>query len=843
MQIFRLALREIRNNFRFSINYSLTLAFGLFGLIAIGLFKSSIDESLTSRSKEMLTADLSVSSRQEISDEKLKEVDVIINSALVEKGERKTLYSMVAKSESSKLVEVNVIDKTFPMYGEMVLREKGSLSDLFEKPRAFIYPELGIQLGLKIGDKIKIGQGSFEVANIIEEDAGASWAGVGLAPRIYIADSFLESTGLVQKGSTMWRTHLYKFQPFVDSTVLSKKIEEKLAEPSIRVRSHTAASRNQSSILNYLNDYLGLTALVAFFLAAVGIIFLYRSFISSHESQYAILMSLGMKPWSVFLLGVTQIFLLGMLASFLSVAFGIFVVPTLLWIANDLLPFDFRWHLPMESLVSSLALGGIGSIFICLPLIRDIPNIKPALLFTGERRTSGTSKLTTFIYCLPAMIFFWLLGVYQANSWIIGNLFSAGFAASTIILSVVCLIGLGVLVIFIDKSTIKVKLALRSLVKNKVYSLFCFLAISLTAFLVCTIPLLQSGLLNELESPDNRTPPSLFLFDIQEDQIQALESTLKTNDTALELISPMIRARLTYVNDKEFLPEQEAANTREAERAKRTRNRGYNLTYRDGLDWSETIVEGETFAGTYDQSSNTPPLVSLEVGFAERMNIKLGDILTFDIGGVNVKGKVANLRRVKWTSFSPNFFIQFQPGVLEPAPKTFVASVEALSTEQKSELQNAIVQSLPNVSIVDVSRLIAKIAELVEKMAFALKVMVFLTALSGLLVLFAIVKESANRRRFDIALLKTVGSSFSLIRGMFLTEFLVLSAGATIFGTSLSVASSYVVSKFIFQGIWTFDWQIPLVTVIVFVTVSLAVVSYALRTALSARAVELLGDS
>jgi putative ABC transport system permease protein len=60
------------------------------------------------------------------------------------------------------------------------------------------------------------------------------------------------------------------------------------------------------------------------------------------------------------------------------------------------------------------------------------------------------------------------------------------------------------------------------------------------------------------------------------------------------------------------------------------------------------------------------------------MGIKLGDIIEFDIQGVEIKGKVVNFRKIKWASFQPNFFISFAAGVLDDAPKTSIGIVNGL---------------------------------------------------------------------------------------------------------------------------------------------------------------------
>ena len=82
----------------------------------------------------------------------------------------------------------------------------------------------------------------------------------------------------------------------------------------------------------------------------------------------------------------------------------------------------------------------------------------------------------------------------------------------------------------------------------------------------------------------------------------------------------------------------------------------------------------------------------------------MGDQITIEVSGVQVTAEVVNIRRVRWTSFQPNFFVQMQPGVLEQAPKTFIGTIENLSIEEKQAIQDLLVQQFPTISILDVER-------------------------------------------------------------------------------------------------------------------------------------------
>ena len=141
----------------------------------------------------------------------------------------------------------------------------------------------------------------------------------------------------------------------------------------------------------------------------------------------------------------------------------------------------------------------------------------------------------------------------------------------------------------------------------------------------------------------------------------------------------MIRGRLLKINGVKVKSKDTESFSREEQRQERFRNRGVNLSYRTKLSDSEVIKSGSAMPKAWD-GKGIPP-VSLEFRYAKRIGASIGDVLTFDILGIEQDAKVINLRKVRWSSFLPNFFILFPNGVINDAPKTFLF---AISSNQKN---------------------------------------------------------------------------------------------------------------------------------------------------------------
>jgi putative ABC transport system permease protein len=313
-------------------------------------------------------------------------------------------------------------------------------------------------------------------------------------------------------------------------------------------------------------------------------------------------------------------------------------------------------------------------------------------------------------------------------------------------------------------------------------------------------PQLRGVLDERMRAPERGALPSLFLFDIQPEQREALAAHVAARGARLERVSPMVRARLDAIDGE---PVATAAGAEPADargEARRLRVRRYNLTYRERLTPSETLRDGRDFSGSWRPDAGSPPEVSLELDFARRLGVGLGDTLAFDVQGVPVEGRVVNLREVRWNSFQPNFFVAFQPGVLEGAPQIFLASVPALPAREREALQASISQAFPNVSSVDVTRAVRRLLALIGQLQWALASTAALSLGVGLVLVFAVARDQARARRWETNLLKVLGADFRRIRAALDLEFGLLGLLGALAGSAVGLAASALLSHFLLEA-------------------------------------------
>jgi putative ABC transport system permease protein len=816
--VLRLAWREIRNHPRFAVFFAVNLALGFAGFVALDAFEDSVSRALTERSQSYLGADVAVTSSRPLAEAEIAALDAAAGA-----GARTTravvLFSMAGSGERARLVELRAIDAAFPLYGEIALeapasfaqraegerRPADALADpaaarraLREAPGAWIDPALLSQLGVAVGSQLRIGRETFSVQGAVARDGGRATSGFSIAPRIYVDLDRLDATGLVATGSRVEYQRLYRLAPGAESAEVARAMRRAASDPRITARSHDEATRDLARSYGAVTRYLGLVALVAVFLAGLGAAHLFRAHLVRRVSDLAILVSLGATRTRAQAIFLAQLALLSLAAAAGAVGIGALLLPLLTAIAGDAVPPGFEPRVGLRSAATVAVLATLGSSAACLPLIARLRRLRPAQLFAEQAQPALASEPRDAAWWLPAAAGFWAVACWRANSVATGSAFTAVFAAAAVLLAVIGLAAIAMLGAAPRSARLAPRLALRELARSRVRTLSGFVSLGLCALLVSLAPQLRAVLDRDLETPEGTALPSLFLFDIQPEQRDALAAHVEARGSRVQRLSPLVRARLDRIAGKPV-----PATTADDEQGRGLRSRRYNLSYREGLNESELLRAGRAFSGSWDPRSARPAEMSLEIDFAERLGVGLGDTLRFDVQGVAVEGEVVSLREVRWNSFQPNFFVVFQPGVLEEAPAVYLASIPQLSDEQRNALQASLQTAFPNVSSIDVTRAVQRMLGLVDQLQWALAGSAGLSLAVGWLLVTALARDAARARRWEINLLKVLGAELRDIRRALDLEFALLGGLAALAGSVASVAAAAVLARFVVEVPWT----------------------------------------
>jgi putative ABC transport system permease protein len=272
---------------------------------------------------------------------------------------------------------------------------------------------------------------------------------------------------------------------------------------------------------------------------------------------------------------------------------------------------------------------------------------------------------------------------------------------------------------------------------------------------------------------------------VQPDQLAAVEDFFKEQNISVPELYPMVRGRLVAVNGKPV-----SEDDYEEERAKRLVEREFNLSY-----MTELPSHNEVTAGRWLQADGQE--LSVEEGIAQRLGWKLGDELTWTVGGASFSARITSLRKLRWDSMKVNFFVVAPPRVLAGMPVSFVS---AFRVEPGGEtLLNQLSARFPNLTIVDVAAAVRQAQEVVDQLVGAVQ-FIFLFALgAGLLVLYSALVSTEDERRREAAVMRVYGASRAQVTGAQRIEFLAMGAVAGLLATLGAAVIGQLLARRVFE--------------------------------------------
>lgn len=753
--------RELRHQRGFAIFFTLNLMVGLTAIVCLSELKSSLSQSLSESSRTFLGGDVAVAVRRKFTPAEIKRLQITVppESQLSRSWQ---FLAMVRSGDKSRLVQVKAIDVHYPMVGELGIEPKVDRQALLDGRATWAEPELLSTLEAKVGDRLSMDALSYVAETAVLRDPSRSFSWRNFAPRMYIGLEALAKSQWVDNRATMTDMILVKLADPARLPEVFKKLRAEFSDAAMEVHTADQAAREAVRALDYLADYLGLVSLVAFLLALVGSAYMTENFVRSKRKETAVLNALGLAKTSAAWTYLFQVLALSAAAAVGSVGVARLLGPWVTDTVRFMTPMPLVFQLHWQDLGLALGLMVLSTLAVAGPLLLRLRDVDTKKLLSED---SGSDMAQRWVrrdglWLLPAALLFFFLSAAISHSWRVGSIFFGGLMAAVLV------------VLTFDAwifrwagrwqpESTSARLALWSVTRRKSASLTVLVALTLGVLLIDLIPQLQNSIQAGLILPTEKTTPSLFLFDVQDEQLRSLREMAHASGMSLQSPSPLIRARILDINGSAYERGQDSnLSTREEETDTRFRNRGVNLSYPIDKTEKLELLDGRPFSGTVGPIAE----VSVEKGYAKRLHLELGDHLTFDVQGVQVPAVVTSLRKVDWSSFRPNFFILMQPGVLDDAPKTWVAGLPQMSEADKARLQSEIVERFPNVSAVDIRRVVEKVVEITGQMSVALRLLGVLVYVCGLMVLISMAQLQSQVRAKDYTLLRLIGATGPLLQ-------------------------------------------------------------------------------
>ena len=809
--VWRMAWRDSRRSRQRLFLFMAAIVLGIAALVAINSFGDNLAQSIDGQARELLGADLVLSSNKPIGK---KEAPLL--AKIGERRSREVAFpSMVffPKSGGVRLAQVKAVEGGFPYYGAWETQPTQA-ADSFRRSKdriALVDDALLVQFGARPGDSVKVGNLTFRVAGRVMKTPGQTAVTTTVAPTVFIPLAYLEQTGLVQRGSRATYRFYYQFAPGTDVDKFEQSISERLDKAGINSDTVSARKRQTGRAFDDLKEFLNLVAFIALLLGCVGVASAVHLYVKEKVASVAVLRCLGVSGRQAFLIYLIQTALMGFLGAVLGAVIGSAV--------QLLLPEVFAGFLPVEVdvAVSWRAVAqGVGTglliavLFALLPLL-VIRNVSPlrTLRASYEEDTIRRDPLQWLVYG-GILLFIAGFAWWQTRDWKLALGFTLGLLVAFGILT-----GLGRLLMYLVRRFFPVswsyvwRQSLANLYRPNNQTLILVTSIGLGAFLIATLYLTQTLLLSRVQLSSSGNQPNMVLFDIQNEQQAGVRQLVEQNKLPILQQVPIVTMRLAEINGRTVEAIQKDTSAKIPDWAL---TREYRVTYRDSLIDSEKLVTGKLphMAGAY-------PHISVERDYIERLKLNVGDTLTFNVQGAPIPTIVGGTREVNWNRVQTNFLIVFPKGVLEQAPQFHVLMTRVPNTQASAIFQRQLVQQYPNVSAIDLGLILQTIDEILDKISFVIQFMALFSIITGLLVLGSSVIISKYQRMQESVLLRTLGASRRQILRITFIEYLLLGLLAALSGIVLSVFSTWALAYFVFEipyapNVW------PLLVVIVVVT-------------------------
>ncbi|GGC09462.1 hypothetical protein GCM10011352_39820 [Marinobacterium zhoushanense] len=752
----RLALRQLRSQLRTTEWRALLLATWIAITLTtlLTLLGDRLERGLLRESANLLGADLVLSSSRPLDNDRLASIATqdVQTTRVVQ------FPSMISDPASTEtppmLVSVRAADTPYPLRGEIVTQPVQNQA-LPDKGEAWVEARILEQLELEIGDLLQLGYSQFRISAelISSPDRGSGFR--SFSPQLLINRSDLDASGVLAPGSRANFRLLMAGSP-EQIAALEAELDPTLADYE-RLLSLRLDQPLTGNTLGNALAYLKLAALTALLLSALTILLSLRRFSQKQYTRSALLLNLGLNSEQLLRIYLYQLLIAWGALALLGLASAASLDSLVQGWLSTLLPQQLPDATPLAWL-SGPALGLVMLILLGLPPILSLSRVPVAHLLRGDTPPQDRRARLLQISCVLLLALTLLLFL------------RAPIAA--LILLALLLVG-GVLFGYIAQAIltrVAEPLARRLLLgrllrlrlrQQRRWHRLQSAVIVLLLTLLAVVWISRADLLSEWRAKFPTDTPNYFVINIQPWQRSDLDSFMQANaiDSALY---PMIRGRLNQLNGKpirpQLTPDQLGDNTLRRE---------LNLSWALNKPEHNELLNGSWWSSTPEQ-----PQISVEQDMMEDLGLKLGDRLGFDIGGQQVDAEITSIRGVEWTSFRPNFYVIFSPGALESYPSTWITSFR-LEGERK-RLATEMLQQFPSLTLVDIDQLLSQLATWLKRLGDSSAMVLGLTLVCGLILMAVTLLQALEQRRFEAALMQTLGASGEQTRRLDLLEFLLL---------------------------------------------------------------------
>lgn len=708
-----------------------------------------------------------------------------------------------------QLVELKAVDANWPLFGTPGFTPAQNLRDVLaceDDGVCGVAAEQSLldRLHVGRGDLIKVGGATLRIIAVLDSEPDRIATGFSLGPHLLVSDKALPATGLVREGSLIDYFYRLALKPGISIDAFKAASARAFPEAGWQIRDRTDAAPGIRRFVEQVAMFLTLVGLTALGVGGVGASEAVSAFLDRKRFDIAILKSLGADGQLVFLAFFLQVMTIAAAALLLGAAVGSTAPFLIAAIYRDALPLPPALGIYPGPLLLAAAFGLLSALAFAVPPLARARAIPPASLLRDTvepaRRRPGIAAWATAAGAALAIA---VLTLLLAPSPRYAGEFLGG---ALLLLGLLRLIaeGLarGLRKIPRPRSPL-LRLALSDLTRPGAAAGGVITALGLGLTLLATVTLLERTISAEVTEALPGRAPSFFFVDIQPDQTKAFDQTIAAFPSAQDYRrTPMIRGRITALNG---VP---AVRARMRGDSKWVLNGDRGITYSAAPPPGTHITQGTWWPQDYDG----PTLISLDQSVAEGAGLKLGDSITLNVLGREISGRIANLRKVDFTTGGQNFVLVLSPGLIDKAPHSFLATVRVDAVEENA-MYKAVTDRFANISAVRVKDAIAQVDNLLQQLGQGIRAASLVTILAGLLVLAGTIAAGARTRLYDATVLKVVGATRPQIAMIYVFEYGLLGVATGLVALVAGTLAAWLAAREVLNVPFVFDPGAVLLTV------------------------------
>jgi putative ABC transport system permease protein len=821
--------RELFSRKTYSLQVILSVAIGVGAVSGIQSYKTSLIDLIQKEAKNLMGSDLAFQTPEKIRPFQ----NELLDKTLAPKGERAEVVQFLSmlqnpSNEETALSLIRGMEPNFPFYGEIRTEPEGAYRDL-DNSGILLEESLAKNLNLKLGDDLRLGDKIFAFRGVVKKEPGSLGGFVGMAPTSLVRRSSLVNSGLEERGSRIRYTVFAKLSPGIDPAKFKEMNFELFSKNDFTIFHNTESNSGSQQFITNTLDFLSLLGLASFFLGAIAIFISTRTRVGDSQKQLSILKCLGLGSKYAQILVLSETLILSLMGSVLGLFLGHWIQSSLPSLLVGVEADGISTGLTTVAYIEGIGLGLLVPILVSIHSLVKVGQVSPlnALKNPDSARSDDSvigSEFGRFEYLLLTAVYILFLGVAYLDT---GNLIKAIVLCSIffILPLLVWLIYILVrlLLTFLSKGVEFPRvttLVFRKFIRQYGLVSLSIIGLGSAIFVLLLSFILRESLLNLGGARQLTKRPNVFVLDIRNEQQSGLQEIMNKYDIQEYRLVPVIRGRLSKVNGETVDRTQVEKDSSKRDWRSSARTREYMLSYRNELYDTEKVTSGKFW------NSDSKNEISVEKDFAGYLEADIGDELEFSIEGfpfAKAKGTITNLRTVSWSDMKPNFVVLFSGGDLEEIPGFYLSSFFLESSEDRFQLQKALVKKYPNITFIDTEKAVKSFEGIVNKVSSIINIMSFLLIFSSILLLVSVLYSSSKERLRELVFYRVVGARQKLVRSLILQEALFLAFFSFTSSLGLAILGDWVLNRFVLDLQSIYPWvEIGIVGISVTVGVVMA---------------------